>query len=87
MNLLVSMRRLVLEDYTLSDGTFLPKGTLLAINPFAVHHNEELYDSPNEFRPFRYAEKREESVEESTRNQMVATATSYLAFGHGKHAW
>ena len=81
------MRRLVLEDYTLSDGTFLPKGTLLAINPFADHHNEELYDSPNEFRPFRYAEKREESVEESTRNQMVATATSYLAFGHGKHAW
>ena len=81
------MRRKVMKDYTLSDGTHLPKGTLIAVNSHAVHHNSELYDNPNEFQPFRYSSIRDQSLEESTRNQMVATASSYIGFGHGKHAW
>ena len=76
-----------MKDYTLSDGTHLPKGTLIAVNSHAVHHNSELYDNPNEFQPFRYSSIRDQSLEESTRNQMVATASSYIGFGHGKHAW
>ncbi|PAV15395.1 cytochrome P450 [Pyrrhoderma noxium] len=82
----LTMRRKVLKDYTLSDGTHLPKGTLVAVNSHAVHHNSELYDNPNEFQPFRYSSIRDQSLEESTRNQMVATASSYIGFGHGKHA-
>lgn len=85
--LLVAMGRKVLKDYKLSDGTVLPKGTSVAVNSYAVHHNNEIFERPEEFQPFRFSNIRDQSLEESTRNQMVATASDYIAFGHGKHAW
>lgn len=81
------MGRKVLKDYKLSDGTVLPKGTSVAVNSYAVHHNNEIFERPEEFQPFRFSNIRDQSLEESTRNQMVATASDYIAFGHGKHAW
>ena len=81
------MFRKVVTDYKMSDGTFLPKGTMLSVNPAAAHRNDEMYDRPDEFRPFRFAELRNSSKGESTRNQMVATSSEFLAFGHGRHAW
>ena len=64
------MIRRVVTDYKMSDGTFLPRGTLLAVNQAAAHRNDETYDKPDEFLPFRFADKRDSSREESTRNQM-----------------
>ena len=84
---LVTMFRKVVTDYKMSDGTFLPKGTLLAVNQAAAHRNDVTYDRPDEFRPFRFADLRNSSQGESTRNQMVATSSEFLAFGHGRHAW
>ena len=81
------MFRKVVTDYKMSDGTFLPKGTLLAVNQAAAHRNDVTYDRPDEFRPFRFADLRNSSQGESTRNQMVATSSEFLAFGHGRHAW
>ena len=83
----VTMFRKVVTDYKMSDGTFLPKGTLLAVNQAAAHRNDVTYDRPDEFRPFRFADLRNSSQGESTRNQMVATSSEFLAFGHGRHAW
>ncbi|PAV15330.1 cytochrome P450 [Pyrrhoderma noxium] len=82
----LTMFRKVVTDYKMSDGTFLPKGTMLSVNPAAAHRNDEMYDRPDEFRPFRFAELRDSSKGESTRNQMVATSSEFLAFGHGRHA-
>ncbi|PAV15394.1 cytochrome P450 [Pyrrhoderma noxium] len=82
----LAMGRKVLKDYKLSDGTVLPKGTSVAVNSYAVHHNNEIFERPEEFQPFRFSNIRDQSLEESTRNQMVATASDYIAFGHGKHA-
>ena len=81
------MFRKVVTDYKMSDGTFLPKGTMLSVNPAAAHRNDEMYDRSDEFRPFRFAKLRDSSKGVSTRNQMVATSSEFLAFGHGRHAW
>lgn len=87
MTFAVSMSRKALVDYTLSDGTFLPAGTFVACNAISTHYDSANYEAPHEFRPFRFADVREESVEESTKHQMVATSNDYLSFGHGRHAW
>lgn len=81
------MTRKALVDYTLSDGTFLPAGSFITCNAFAIHHDDTYYDDAREFRPFRFSDSREESFEEAVRHQLVSTSTDYLPFGHGRHAW
>ncbi|KAL5531375.1 hypothetical protein ACEPAG_4252 [Sanghuangporus baumii] len=83
---LVSLNRKVMSDYTLSDGTFLPKGTFLNANLRGLHFDESNYPNPNKFDGFRFSRMRGESLEESAKHQMANTAADYLAFGHGRHA-
>ena len=83
----LSMTRKALVDYTLSDGTFLPKGSFVSCNLLAIHRLESNYDDANEFKPFRFSEQREESTEEGLKHQFVSTGVDYLPFGHGRHAW
>lgn len=44
------------------------------------------YDSPNEFRGFRFAERREKEGE-GKMHQMVSLSLDYGTFGTGRHAW
>lgn len=81
------MDRKALVDYTLSDGTFLPKGTNIACNAVAVHREAANYERPDEFDGFRFATIRQEVEGESAKNQLVATSNDYIPFGHGRHAW
>lgn len=87
LSCLASMGRKAVVDYTLSDGTFLPKGTLITCNAVAVHREASHYPNPDEFDGFRFANIRAEVEGESAKNQLVATSTEYLTFGHGRHAW
>ena len=50
----VSMQRKVLQDYTLSDGTFLPAGTHVVCNSVATHYDESHYHHASEFDGFRF---------------------------------
>ena len=75
-----------MKDITLSDGTFIPEGTVLAVATHAMHHDNATYPNADEFDPFRFARMREEDGE-GTKHQFVNTSLDYLAFGHGKHAW
>lgn len=86
------MNRKVLKPYTLSDGTHLPVGSMVACNSSAAHFNEETYEKADEFDGFRFANKIVTENEDGTetlnlRRQMVATSHEYLPFGHGRHAW
>ena len=84
---LASMERKAVADYTLSDGTFLPKGTVVTCNAIAIHREAAHYPNADEFDGFRFANIRAEVEGESAKNQLVATSTEYLPFGHGRHAW
>ena len=75
-----------MQDYTFSDGTFIPKGTKVAIPMHAIHHDEEIYPHANVFDPWRWSNMRQDETE-ATKYQMVSTGPEHVAFGHGRHGW
>ncbi|KAI0070826.1 cytochrome P450 [Panus rudis PR-1116 ss-1] len=82
----LSMSRLALKDFTFSDGTFIPAGTFVSAAALPMHYDEEHYENPEVFNPWRFSEIRALSDEESVKHQMVSTSAEYLPFGHGRHA-
>lgn len=83
---LVALTRKAMKDFTFSDGTFIPAGTIISAASVATHTNEEFYDDAQVFNPWRFSDMRSEEGE-GTKHQMVSTSTEYIAFGHGRHAW
>lgn len=80
----VSMFRTIRQSMTLSDGSYLPKGTTVVTPIMPTHFDEEYYPNASVFDPFRYVkEKNARSVQQS----LVTTSSDYVTFGHGKHAW
>jgi len=80
----VAMERKAMKDFTFSDGTFIPKGTHVAIVTRPLHMDGKIYEDPLSFKPFRFAE---EGANDAVKNQLATTSLEYLPFGHGKHAW
>lgn len=80
------MTRLTLQDFTFSDGTFVPKGELISAAMHPMHHDSELYADPEVFNPWRFADLRANEGEE-LKHQLVSTNSEYITFGHGRHAW
>ena len=92
--------KVVSEDgITGPDGIKYPKGCLLSVPSWAIHNDTSLYPDPLKFEPERYlssmnpAEETGEN-EKSKAEQYLAslnknfttTSSTYLAFGHGRHA-
>ena len=75
-----------MKDVTLSDGTRIPRGTLVAAAAILAHSDDSVYTDPDVFDPFRFARMRD-AAGEGTKHQFVNTSLEYIAFGHGKHAW
>jgi len=82
------MIRMAASDFVFSDGTFVPKGTMISVPTCAIHTDGTIYSNPHDFRPFRFAEMRDKSEKEKGWGQfgMVSTSVEWLPFGHGKHA-
>ncbi|KIO06387.1 hypothetical protein M404DRAFT_945832, partial [Pisolithus tinctorius Marx 270] len=80
----LGVSRKAMSDITLPDGTFIPQGTFLAFPAYAMHRDDEVYENPKEFEPFRFANMRNKESEGS-RHQMVAVTPDLLSFGFGKH--
>ncbi|KAH7926831.1 cytochrome P450 [Leucogyrophana mollusca] len=81
----LTMSRKALKDFTFSDGTFVPKGSVVSVASHAIHHDDVIYENPDVFEPFRFADLREEEGE-ALKHQMVSTGLEFLPFGHGRHA-
>ncbi|OCH95708.1 cytochrome P450 [Obba rivulosa] len=81
----ISLTRIALQDLHLSDGTFIPAGTLITAAAGAMHSDDENYPDAHKFDPFRFSKLREQEGE-GTKHQYVSTSTDYISFGHGKHA-
>lgn len=77
-----------MKSFTLSDGTFLPKGALIAAPIKMFDLDPEFAENPEVFDGFRYYKKNLESGGAGTFGniQCVTTSPSFLTFGHGRHA-
>ena len=86
MPCVVALSRKVLKDITLPDGTFIPKGTILAAASHPTHHDNSHYHDANTFDPFRFSRMRD-GEGEGTKHQFTNTSPENMYFGHGRHAW
>ncbi|OCH95706.1 cytochrome P450 [Obba rivulosa] len=80
----MALTRMAMVDLTLSDGTRIPRGTILAAGATTMHHDGTIYTDPETFDPFRFYRLREEGG--GMKHQFVSTRADYIPFGHGKHA-
>ena len=83
------MNRVVLNDYTFSDGTEIPVGTNLSVSITHTHLNPDNYEDPSKFDGFRFC-RMKDSAEAAgfpdKKFDMVSTSLQFLAFGYGRHA-
>nr|VWO96344.1 Putative calcium-binding protein [Ganoderma boninense] len=82
----LNLFRKAVKDVTLSDGTRIPKGTLVAAAAVTAHRDDTRYTAPDVFDPFRFARLREGGSTEATKHQLVNTSVDFITFGHGRHA-
>jgi cytochrome P450 len=75
----VGFFRQAMRDFSLSDGTFLPKDCIIAVSLLPFHRDSTVYDAPDEFRPFRFSDNPEHS--------MTTITPQWLFFGYGRHMW
>ncbi|KAI1784530.1 cytochrome P450 [Ganoderma leucocontextum] len=81
---LLSMQRMAAKDITLSDGTRIPKGTLVFAATHPLHHDGAHIEHADTFDPFRYADvRRAAPTGESLKHRCTSTSPGYIAFGHG----
>lgn len=97
----VGLGRLVVaeEGLTTPDGVHISKGNSVCVPGYALHHDPDIYPGADEFRPFRFSEKRSVSTEVTgdkeaaqasyisrARQQWATTSNDFLGFGHGRAA-
>lgn len=80
------MLRKVVKGFAFTDGTVVPKGCYIVSPSLGIHSDEENYESPSTFDPFRFHRLREK-LGESAGYQMITPNPEFIAFGLGKHAW
>ena len=78
------MTRVASKDYTFADGTRIPQGTTVSVNPTQAHHDPETYENPEQFEGFRFAKMRFQQG--GKKHDIVATSPKFLSFGNGRHA-
>jgi cytochrome P450 len=65
-------------DWTLSNGITIPKGSLIGVDSFSLHFDNELQDgNPYEFKPFRHVANGKLATKVEAQN---------ISFGLGNHA-
>lgn len=83
----VSPQRVALQDYTLKDGTQIPKGCRIAFANSEHQMDPEVTPDPLNFDPMRSYRKRHSSENEYDKNQAVLTdMNNNLTFGYGSQA-
>lgn len=76
------MNRYVKETTVLSDGTRLPRGSLIAVSLAALRDAGQ-FENPDAFDGFRFARKRQEPGQEN-QWQFTSTRNEFYSFGHGQ---
>ncbi|KAL2696029.1 hypothetical protein AAEP93_003329 [Penicillium crustosum] len=79
------LTRAVIQDFTFSDGTTVPKGSYVLAPMYAMYLDNNIYQDASTFDAFRFSKLREQPGHEN-RHQFVTTSPTHINFGHGKHA-
>ncbi|KAE9390439.1 cytochrome P450 [Gymnopus androsaceus JB14] len=80
----LTMSRLALKDFTFSNGTVIPAGTIINVASHGMHHDDAVYEDPDALKAFRFSDMRVKDGE-SIKHQMITADPSYLVFGAGRH--
>ncbi|KIJ29729.1 hypothetical protein M422DRAFT_268863 [Sphaerobolus stellatus SS14] len=78
--------RTTLKGYTFSNGTLIPKGTMVSVPTESAHYDQNNYQNAAEFIGFRYVDKSELEGGTSRRHDVVSTSGDFMSFGIGRHA-
>ena len=82
------MGRYAVVDFTFSDGTSLPAGTVLGVSSSSVHRDPRIYEDPQSFDGFRFIKMKERAALEGYPDKnfdMITTNADFVAFGQGRH--
>jgi cytochrome P450 len=85
----VLMARYALLDFTFSDGTFIPAGTVISVHSDHVQLDPQTYEDPLKFDGFRFIKMKERAVLQGYPDKkfdMATTSSEFVAFGQGRHA-
>jgi cytochrome P450 len=82
----VTFERIVHAPFTLSSGFTIPENTTIGIPTQAITMDPSLYPNPDKFDAFRFSTLRAAQPELDGRSQYVASNTSSMSFGYGRHA-
>ncbi|KIJ39456.1 hypothetical protein M422DRAFT_781034 [Sphaerobolus stellatus SS14] len=80
------LSRITLKGYTFSDGTWIPKGTMVSASSDSAHYDQSSYPNPREFSGFRYVDKGERERKGNRSYDAVTITEDFMSFGFGKHA-
>lgn len=90
MNTLVTMavRRTVVSPngVTTPSGVHIPQGHTVATYILPISFDPAIYPDPYEFKPFRFSQSRAEREGQVAQQAWASTSTTYLPWGHGRHA-
>lgn len=78
------MRRRVMSDVTLSDGTFLPRGTM-TLTASDQFRDPTIYPDPDKFQYDRFYNMRQ-IAGQANQAQFVTTSPQHMGFSHGQHS-
>ncbi|KAJ8132514.1 hypothetical protein O1611_g1109 [Lasiodiplodia mahajangana] len=81
----LSMSRFMERSYDMSDGTHLPRGTMIAMPTRAIQNDPAITENPDVFDGLRYYQLRQEP-NMANRYQFVSTGETQLHFGYGRAA-
>ncbi|KAK0230012.1 cytochrome P450 [Armillaria nabsnona] len=79
------MHRTTRKDFVFSDGMVVPAGVQIVVASLSTHTDEENYEDPLEFKPWRFSEMRKQEGED-IRHHMATPSLDFLFFGHGRPA-
>ncbi|KAI1328948.1 cytochrome P450 [Xylariaceae sp. FL0255] len=81
---MLTYSRLVMKDFTLSNGVTFKPGAYFVIPAGPVLLDNDSWEDANEFRGFRFSEMRAQGPEESHKYQYATISNNALHFGHGR---
>ncbi|KAF8887383.1 cytochrome P450 [Infundibulicybe gibba] len=76
-----AMVRRTRKDFTFSNGIVIPAGTQITADAYSLQRDSANYADPDDFDGFRFAK-----LADGKKHNIVSTESTFLAFGHGKHA-